>query len=221
MPAPDFSLRNIAQAPDDNRGGLRALWYTPAANVRHWPGPETPLLIERDLELVPGATWYQLVGRRYSLRYTQTPKTLARHGHYWQHKVKGILARHSEGLAAGLETLEGQKLLVLYRDQNGLVQLVGTPEQPLTFEDTYDSAADPAQFNGFDFVLQGDTLRRARPYLGTWTVSGRGLQYAVQLQDNGTGLVLLRTAGGRLLATVPAGRTVVLKSDFNLAYQIL
>ncbi|TGE26904.1 hypothetical protein [Hymenobacter metallicola] len=215
-----FGLRNIDQVVDENVAGIESAWYTEAGNILNW-SDLGPLLIEQDLAMKQGTVWYQLVSVRRSVRYKQSGKDLGKHGSIWVHKLTGALARHTEGLAGGLETLEGRKLVCLYRDQNGQVQLVGTPEHPLTFADVFDSGAEPfGSRNGFDWTLQGETARRARPYRGTWTVCGRGLQYAVVLQQGGNGSVQLRTAGGRLLATVAAGKTVVLKSGFKLTYTI-
>ncbi|PJJ59424.1 hypothetical protein [Hymenobacter chitinivorans] len=215
-----FGLRNLEQRVDENVAGVEAAWYTEASNLVNFPALG-PLLIEADLQLLPGATWYQLVSVRRSVRYKQTPKDQGKHGQSWTQKFTGALAKHTEGLAGGLETLEGRKLVCLYRDMNGQVQLVGTPEHPLVFSDVFDSGLEPfGQRNGFDWTLQGETVRRARPYRGTWTVSGRGLEYAVELQQGGSGTVLLKTADGRLLATVTPGKTVVLKSGFKLSYTI-
>ncbi|GAA3953898.1 hypothetical protein [Hymenobacter algoricola] len=219
LPDP-FGLRNLNQLVDENIAGLQAIWYTEASNLLTWPEVGA-LLIEQTLLLKPGATWYQLLSTRGSMRYKATPKDLGRHGSGFTHKLTGALAKHTEGLAAGLETLGGRRLVLLYRDLNGQVQLVGTPEQPCEFKDSYDSGDQPfGNRNGYDFTISAETARRARPYRGTWAVSGLGLQYAVELQQGNGGSVELRTAGGVLLATVLAGKTVILKSGFRLNFQV-
>ncbi|MVN77730.1 hypothetical protein GO988_15460 [Hymenobacter sp. HMF4947] len=218
LPASAYQLRNVAQPPDENTGGIEALWYALASDLVDFPA-EGELVIDQ-LTLQPGAYWYQLVSTRGTVRYKQTPKDLGRHGTSQTQKLVGVLARHTPDLAKGLEALEGQPLVVLYRDFNGHVQLVGTPEQPLAWTDSYDSGQDPNQRNNYDWTLAGETPRRARPYLGTWEVSERGLQSGLQLGTSG-GLVELRTEKGRLLARVPAGKSVVLRSGFGLDYQIV
>lgn len=216
MPAASpYQLRNVAQIPDDNIGGIEALWYARAADLVDFPAYGA--LVIDQLQLQPDARWYQLVSTRGTVRYKQTPKDLGRHGTSQTQKLTGVLARHTPELATGLEALEGQQLVVLYRDLNGQVQLVGTPEQPLVWTDTYDSGQDPNQRNNYDWLLAGETPRRARPYLGTWQVSELGLQ----LGAGADGTVELRTASGRLLARVPAGKSVVLRSGFKLDYQIV
>lgn len=213
--AKQFDLRNLAQAPGDNLGGIEAAWYALASDLVGFVDLGE-LLIDQ-LTLRPGASWYQLVSTRGTVRYKQTPKDLGRHGTSYTQKLTGTLARHSAELATGLEALEGQPLVLLYRDHNGQVQLVGTPEQPLAWTDAYDAGEISAgQRNNYDWTMLGETPRRARPYLGTWDVSGVGLQ----LGTGSGGTIILRTSGGRVLAVVPAGKTIILHSGFQAGYQI-
>ena len=220
MAVANYTLRNVAQEPGvDNTGGIEAAWYALASDLLDFPDPDVGPLPIGQLNLKPGATWYQLVSIRDTVRYKQTPKDLGRHGQSYTQQLTGTLARHTAELAAGLEALEGQALVLLYRDRNGQVQLVGTPEQPLIWGDAYDSGETPAQRNNYDWTLAGETPRRARPYLGTWQVGSVGLGSVLGTGAGGT--VVLRTVSGRLLATVPAGKTIVFRSDFKLGYQIV
>lgn len=211
-------LRNFDQLLLDNVGGVEALWYADVADVLSAPDPDAAL-ISTDVQLVPDATWYQLVATRTTLGFSQAGKE-DRHGTYYQPSLKGVLAKASAALAQGLEALDTRRFLLLYRDYNGVVWLVGTPDEPLKFSDKYDAGSTTAR-NNYDFTFSGETTRRARPYQGRWQVSGRGLESGVQLGTGAGGQVELRTAGGRLLAVVPAGRSVVLKSDFHLSYLII
>lgn len=217
MLAPDH-LRNLDQYFADNTGGVEALWYADVADVLSVPNPDTALITE-SVVLRPDCYWYQLVATRTTLGFTQPGKE-DRHGPYWQPNLKGVLAKATAVLAQGLEALDGRRLLVIYRDHNGLVWLVGTLDEPLKFSDKYDAGTTTAR-NNYDFSFSGETTRRARPYEGTWQVSGIGLESGVQLGPGAGGTVELRTAGGQLLAIVPAGKTVVLKSGFKLGYAIV
>ena len=213
-----YGPRNLANAAagEDNLGGLAAVWYTPVSNFRSWPALGE--LRVATLELVDGAAWYQLLSSRGSLSYEQKPRPIARQGVVQAQKLAGAIPRHQAALAAGLEPLPAGRYVALYRDYNGQVQLVGTPDQPLELSSSY-SAGSESRRNGYDWTLTGDTLRPARPYLGAWVVSERGLELG-QLQGGVGGSVELRTAGGQLLAIVPAGKSIVLKSGFRLGYQI-
>jgi hypothetical protein len=211
-------LRNLDHYFADNTGGVEALWYVDVADVLSAPDPDVALITE-SVVLHPDCHWYQLVATRTTLGFTQAGKQ-DRHGPYWQPLLKGVLAKATAELAQGLEALDDRRVLVIYRDNNGLVWLVGTPDEPLKFSDKYDAGTTTAR-NNYDFTFSGETTRRARPYQGLWQVSGLGLESGVQLGAGASGTVELRTAGGQLLAIVPAGKTVVLKSGFKLGYAIV
>ena len=219
LPPKPYELRNVVQAPADNLGGVEALWYARTADLLDFDDlGELPI---GQLTLKPGAFWFQLVSTRGTVRYKQTQKDLGRHGESYTQKLIGTVPRHTAELAQGLEALERQELVVLYRDHNGQVQLVGTPEQPLKFTDAYDTGQDATTRNNYDWVLDGETPRRARPYLGTWDVSGRGLVGGVQLATGVGGVVYVRDRAGNLMATVPAGKTLVLSSPFRVSLAII
>jgi hypothetical protein len=218
MAVADFALRNIAQeAGIDNLSGIEAAWYTYAADLVDFPA-EGSLPIAQ-LNLRAGATWYQLVSIRDTVRYKQTPKDLGRHGQSYTHQLAGTLARHTAELAQALEALEGQELVLLYRDRNGEVQLVGTPTEPLSWGDAYDTGESYQQRNNYDWKLSTETARRARSYLGTWQVGNVGLGSVLGVGSGGS--VVLRTPNGQVLAIVPAGKSIVLGSSFQLNYQIV
>ncbi|TPG71999.1 hypothetical protein [Hymenobacter nivis] len=218
--ANDYLLRNLAQEPGENLSGVGALWYALAADLLNFPATGG-LVIRENLLLRPGAYWYQAVSVRRTVRYKQTPKDLGRHGTSYTQSLAGTLARHSGALAAGLEALDGQELVALYRDLNGETQLLGTPEQPLVWKDTNDSGLDYGTRNNYDWTLTGETPRRARPYLGTWQVSGVGLEGSVQLGTVPGGRVEIRDRAGKLMGVAEAGQTVVVRSGFRVAFTIL
>ena len=218
-PAAAGDLRNLDPFLLDNTGGVESFWYCDVADVLSVPDPDTAAIAD-SVVLRPGGCWYQLVATRGTLRFSQPGKE-DRHGPYWQPQLKGTLAKATATLAAGLEALDARRFLLLYRDQNGLVWLVGTPASPLTFSDKYDTGS-PTERNGYDFQFGGaDTERRARPYLGTWQVSGVGLQTGLDFGAGAGGTIDIRDRAGNLMATVAAGRTVVVRSGFRVAFTIV
>jgi hypothetical protein len=216
-PTPAGQLRNLDPLILDNVGGVEALWYVDVADVLSVPDPDAPL-ITTDIELRPGCFWYQILATRTTLGFTQDGKN-DRHGPFFQPKLKGTLAKATATVAAGLEALDARRFLLLYRDHNGTTWLVGAPDEALTFTDKYDTGTATAR-NNYDFLFSGETTRRARPYEGSWQVSGVGLRTGVQLGGAG-GLVEIRDAAGNLLATVAAGHTVVIRSGFQVAFTII
>lgn len=209
-------LRNLDPLILDNVGGVEALWYADVTDVLRVPDPDAPLIVA-DVVLREGAAWYQLLATRTTLGFTQAGKR-DRHGDYFQPSLKGVLAKATPTVAAGLEALDGRRFVLLYRDHNGTTWLVGTVDEPLSFSDKYDAGTATAR-NNYDFTFSGETTRRARPYEGSWLVSGVGLESGVQLGGAG-GLVEIRDSLGNLLATAAPGRTVVVRSGFEVAFTI-
>ena len=217
-PAATGDLRNFDQLLVDNTGGVDALWYCDVADVLQFPRTASAAILD-DVQLRRGAAWYQLLATRGTLRYGHAGKN-DRHGAFFQPALKGALAKATPTVAAGLEALDGRRFLLLFRDQNGHTWLVGTPEAPLTYTEKYDSGS-PTERNGYDFQFATEGDRRARPYLGTWTVSGVCLETGVQLGAGAGGTVEIRDFAGNLMATVAAGRTVVVRSGFRVAFSIV
>jgi hypothetical protein len=156
-PTPAGQLRNLDPLILDNVGGVEALWYVDVADVLSVPDPDAPL-ISTDIVLHPGASWYQLVATRTTLGFTQDGKK-DRHGVYFQPKLKGVLAKATATVAAGLEALDDRRFLLLYRDHNGTTWLVGAPDEPLTFSDKYDTG--PALRGQLAGERRGPAHRRA------------------------------------------------------------
>lgn len=211
-------LRNLDQRILENFGGVETCWYVPVAEVLRVPDSEAPVLLD-DVILKPGATWYQMLATRSTLRFDQPGKS-DRHGPYFQPKLVGTLAKYSADLVTGLEAMDGHQFLLLHRDANGEVWLTGSLDEPLDWSETTTTGTDSANRNGTTYTFAADTTRRARAYRGRWTVSEYGVQSGAQLQGNG-GTIEIRDRRGRLMATVAAGQTVVVKSGFRVAFDIL
>lgn len=155
---------NLARTSgQDNLGGVEALWYTPAANLAAGFPAAGPLTLSA-LELLPDTYWYRIESVRGSVRHSQPTKALGRHGDIFSQKLVGSIARQTAALATAMEGMLGGRFVVLYRDLNGELWLVGTPDQPLEWKYSADSGTETSR-NGYDWQFVGDTARPARPYL--------------------------------------------------------
>ncbi|MBC6988554.1 hypothetical protein [Hymenobacter sp. BT491] len=212
-----YELRNLEQSIGDNLGGIEACWYVPVEQVQHIPDSDAPILFE-DVQLRAGATWYQVVAVQDSIRYQQPGKN-DRSGDWFQPKLTGVLAKNTSGLAAGLEAMQGHLYVVLYRDANGQVWLVGSLDEPLTWSEVLDAGSATSR-NQTSFTFATDTTRRARAYFGYWVVSEHGVDGGLVLQQGQGGSIELRDRRGVLMATVPVGKTVIIRSGFRVAFTI-
>lgn len=222
LPPIPFQLRNLTATPSaDNIGGLQAFWLLDTSAVLSWPGPLSPLTLT-SLSLRPYSVLYRVDAVRGTLRLTQDPKPTGRHGTQHQQRLRGTLARHTDALATGLEALAGRRLMALTRDQNGLMVVVGSPDEPLTWTDKFDSGSAPSDRNNYDFSLEGVTERRARPFLGQFQVADGQLVTAVTIVYSGAaGATEVVDLQGNTILTVPAGAKLQLSSAFQLNYALI
>lgn len=209
-------LRNLEQVVGDNLGGVESCWYVPVEHVLSVPPSDDPIVFD-DVVLVDGATWFQTVAVQDSVRYSQPQKT-DRYGDLFTPKLTGILAKNTAGLVAGLEAMQGHLYIVLYRDANGQVWLVGDLEEPLTWTEVLDTGSATTR-NDTTFTFTTTTTRRARAYFGSWLVSEHGVQ-GIGMQQGQGGTIELRDRAGALMAIVPAGKTVIVRSGFRVAFTI-
>ncbi len=225
LPPAPFQLRNLTADPDaDNLGGLEAFWLLDVADLLSWPSELSPLTLLA-LHLRPTTVLYRIDAIRGTLRYTQDPKQIGRHGDGWQQRVRGTIARHTDALAAALEALHGRRLIALTRDQNGLMVVVGAPDEPLSWQDKFDTGTSPADRNNYDFTLEAVTSRRARPFLGSFQVASGQLITAITTititEPGGGSSAQVVDLQGNVITTIPAGKKLLLDSSFQLNYALI
>lgn len=212
------TLRNLNQPIGNNLGGLEALFFVPADQVVSIPG-SSDVLVSTSVVLAGGATWYQLVAPIEQLRYLETPAT-DRHSNLWKVQLKGVAAKDTQGLAAGLAAMHNRRFVVLFRDANGNVKIVGSPAAPLKFTYGLDTGERRSNRNERAFAFSAELKVPSRFYQGAWAVSDLGLQYAQPSSGSG-GLILVKDTLGNLLTSVASGRTLVLNTDFAFTYAVL
>lgn len=211
-------LRNLNQHIGNNLGGLEALFFVPAEQVVTIPGT-SDVLVSTSVVLTGGATWYQLVAPIEQLRYQEVPAT-DRHSHLWKVQLKGVLAKDTTGLQAGLTAMHNRRFVVLFRDANGNVKIVGSPASPLKFTYGLEPGERRSNRNERAFAFSAELQTPSRFYQGAWSVSDLGLQYAQPTSGSG-GLILVKDTLGNLLTSVAIGRTLVLNTDFEFTYAVL
>ncbi|OUJ70179.1 hypothetical protein [Hymenobacter crusticola] len=170
-----------------------------------------------DLELREGAGWHELKVTPGSIKFSEPPKANGRHGTIYPTKVTAQRGHPNAQTLYALDTMERRRYLVSVRDTSGRLRLIGNRQQYLTFAAGTEGSS-PSARAGVDLSFTGDTLMRAPYYLGSFPLTSGG--YVPVPSGPITGSVELRTAGGRLLATVPAGKRIVLRSGFKLSYEI-
>lgn len=198
--------------------GLRAVFFTAAAGLHTIPDTdEAGLALLGDLVLDTGAQWAQLHGTIYTPAL-DVDALVTVHGPGYDHELSGFFAGDAPAVAAQFLAMQGRRFVLLYRDYEGLTRLVGDQRGGLEFSYKLTTGTKPGERKGYKWTFKGRTASPARFYTGTMPAEMGPPPEAPTGAGGGT--VELWTAGGRLLATVPAGSRIVLKSGFKLSYEI-
>lgn len=188
-------MYNLSHVPDDNLGGVAALYYTDQSDVLTVP-EETDLVLQGDITLKPGAVWYKLEATFNTRSFKEDPKT-SRHGVIFNQQLKGFKPKDSATLAHALNDLRHRRLAYLYRDQNGIMRFVPNAE----FLASFDTETVGGR-NGYEFNLRSESLQPALYYAGEVPIYG---------------LVVPRVPSVLNLAATPQSDTEILLTWINPA----
>jgi hypothetical protein len=218
--------RNLEQEVADNMGGLEALFYTFVENI-DWPNMPVADLNEAivgDIPMVDGAPWYMMTGVLHTFSWEETEMVSAS-GSTYRQSVKGLFAKQTPGLMAGLASLRGRRIICMCQDRNGYFHLVGTQEQYLGRQIKRDTQSSVPGRNQVDIALATETVRPAPFYFGEFTVAVQGLidttPYQAGTPSAGGDPVTITDTLGNVLLTAEPGQTVVVSSSFSRSFNIL
>lgn len=143
-----------------NVAGLVSFFFVEARfllrDPRSYEALQGRSLVVEELPLSPDAVWYQGLVTRYTLDYNETYQT-TRAGEFWQQQVEGVIARQSPELQEVISTLNRRRFVLVTRDNNGYLKLIGSKECPLTFGYRSQTGSNPRERNQISFRFGGDT----------------------------------------------------------------
>lgn len=205
------TLPSLNQAPNPNLVGFIAAYYLPQEDL-----VEEPLVVNGavvgELVLAAGAGWRALPYTQGTLKLDEQPKA-DRGGPRYQVRVTAQRPQPDPGVLAVLAALDRRKLLLLLVEPGGGRRLIGTREEYVLLV-TSTEGQNPATKAGVELRLEGETSHRAPYYPGGLPVLGGG---AVPTGTSApAGYVNVVDGTGKLLLSVPAGKTLVIKSWFKV-----
>ncbi|WP_187261299.1 hypothetical protein [Pontibacter beigongshangensis] len=206
-------MRNISSVAGGT-AGIRRFYFTAAENL--------PRLLQSDGVSVTDeltALFYFFEATRFTPEFNQ-PDDDDKHGTSYTHELSGFVAGDTPELATALLALKGRKLVLLYLDFDGYHKLAGDREHYLVFDYRYSSGTTPGDRKGYRFSFNGKSRNPALFYTGTFEVSEEGTSNQPQPGGNGEP-VQLKDTHGNLIALIPSGKTLVIRSGFKLTYQII
>lgn len=207
-------LTPINQEPNLDLAGFLQLYYLPVEDLLADPVVMNGAIVG-DLALRPGATWLELKLTQQTLKVAEVPKT-DRHGTYYQVKVTGQRPQPTADVLGGFEALDPRPLVVLVRQANGQLRMLGTREAYLRLQAGTEGGGVAARA-GLDVQLTGETPERGPYYAGVVPIPGGTAIIPIEAQ---VGSVRVLNFKGELMAIVPAGRDLVISSGFRVALSI-
>jgi hypothetical protein len=208
-------MRNIARASGQTAGILETFYFTAAENLPDVL-PTDGASIVGDLQLKPGSLFYSFEATSFTPEFDQ-PDDRDQHGDSYTHNFAGFCAGDSPELATAMLELKGQRLVLLYKNHDGQTKLIGDKEHYLKFEYKFNPGTKPGERKGYKFSFKGKSRNPALFFTGTAEVSESAPITPPTQPDQ----VRLEDTHGNLITTIPAGRTLVIRSGFKLVYRII
>lgn len=213
-PAVSAGLGSLSQAPPQQLAGYAAAWYLPQEDLVQEPIVVGGQVVG-DLVLASGAGWRVLPHTAHTLKFDEKPKP-DRGATIYQVKLQAERPTPTPAVLGALASLDRRRLLVLLQEHSGARRLVGNRDEYLRLLSSTEGQ-HPGTHAGLGLELSGDTTRLAPYYSGSMPVLDGEAPGAAAV---GSGVVEVRGREGVLLATVPAGSTLVLTSGFHVTFSI-
>lgn len=157
----------ITNFPDKkiyNLGGYTSFVFSPIqfiAGVQRSISANAPIAL---VSFLGGYDWLSGYATMQSLAYTEEPKT-DDNGTYYDLTIAGFIPGDKPELEQVLADMEQQRHLVVLKDPAGILRLVGTDKQPLTFLASYSSGAARSDQKGYTFKFSGTSSVRAPQFI--------------------------------------------------------
>ncbi|MDJ1480264.1 hypothetical protein QNI16_07195 [Cytophagaceae bacterium YF14B1] len=205
-------MKNINQLPGDNLGGLEQFFYADADEIDSI-APAVNGVITPDILMKSGKVFYSFRPSQGTLGFKEQQKD-TKGGAIFTSELKGYVPRDSPELQSALLDMYNRRLVVIYRDNNGLLKLVGDKNFWLTFEADLDTGTNPTNRNGISFSFKGEGPNPAPFYGGAYTVDGSGT-ISPPVTPPANGFCRILRGDGVLLATLLPGQDAIIESGFS------
>ena len=204
-------LLDLSQAPLPGLVGYTQVYYHRADGLR--PFAVAGGQVVGSLVSEPGFQWQELPLSPLTIKLTETAKD-SRHGPSYQVKLQGERPQAVANVLGALDALARRPVVVLVRQVDGQLRVVGNGEEPLRLATT-GQGQHPGTRAGLDVVLTGLTTQLAPFYTGALVTAGGGVA------PNLSGGIRVFNGRGELQLVVPAsGYDLVVEGPFRTDLRI-
>ena len=130
-------IKDIKKHKNDNLGGIHSFIFTPVENVLDIP-PVISGSVRMAITLKAGTRWYRGHGIEGTMRFTDEPQE-DENGTFYQKRLIGLIAKKRASLVDQLTSMKNRRFIVIARDYNDIMWLIGNKSEPLLFKSGSDS----------------------------------------------------------------------------------
>lgn len=213
-----IKMRNINFVTGDNLGGVSLFYYADADDIVYIPAAINGIISD-DIVMKEGKVFYAFRATQGTLGFSE-PMKENRIGSLFSPELKGFVPKDTPQLQAAFSEIAGRRIVILYRDNNGQLKLVGSKSYWLIFEQDLDTGISAASRNGVGFSFKGDSPEPAPFFTGSFTVAQTGVISPPVTPVNG-GVCRIIRGDGLLLATLVPGQDFIIESGFGFGFRII
>lgn len=191
----------------DNYGGVDRFWFAHEDDIE---GVDA----NGQIVLKDGKFWNLGRAVKYTLKFSN-PQSTRRGGTIFSPSLVGVVKKYRPELETVLSAMHGEKFALIVKDKNGYLIQVGRPGELLTFNSDLDTGGMPYDPNQYAFSFRGETNAKPVNYLSEIPVDPS------TPTEPTTGSPVKVYLNGSLVATIPAGGTFSITTEFTLEYEIL
>ena len=191
----------------DNYGGVDRFWFAHEDDIAGVDESGQIILNE-------GAFWNLGKATKYTLNFSN-PGTTRRGGTVFNSSLSGKVKKYRPELESVLAAMRGEKFALIIKDKNGFFIQIGRPGELLIFDTDQGTGELPSDNNEYLFSFRGQTTAKPVSF---------GAEIPVDPStpsEPTTGSPVKIYLNGSLVATVPAGGSFAITTEFTLEYQIL
>jgi hypothetical protein len=147
-------MSDILSLEGPKLAGLAAVFFAPHAALLPLPDlDEAGITLLGDVHLATGIDWRQLQGTIYTPAL-DVEATDGVHGASYVQELSGFYAGDDPAVAADFRRMQGRRFVLLYRDFDGKMRLVGDPRGGLKFSYKQTTGAKPGERKGYTWTFK-------------------------------------------------------------------
>jgi hypothetical protein len=155
-------INEIKKHENDNLGSVVELKFLPIEAVETMPiavngAVHAPVVLKQNF------AWINCYCSPNTISFKEDAAD-SEHGTYYKKKLSGKTPKDRSEVIDSFSKMDNGKFILLYKDANGTLKLIGSPDEPIYFKNSFSTKEDVAQRNEYDINFEGDGLLKSPVY---------------------------------------------------------